>query len=128
MVPEYVLNDPRLVTKKVGGAEYKFWLGPQANRIARVRHGFDPPNMSEEELAAIDNVENVLRTLWVAHLPFEPDLPFEDFEVRFLAPDFELLTEAMTEIVERQFPKPKEKPAEGEDEEPKKTTRGSRKK
>ncbi len=113
---EQVLDDPRLVVAEIAGRKYEFWLNRRGYRIAKHQHGYDIEAKNDGE----DEVDSVFRLLWVAHLPFSPDLTFEDFEMRFLPHDYADLLAVMQRINEQQAgPKKEGDPA------PKKTKRAA---
>lgn len=101
-----VLEDPRLVKKEIGGRTWNLWLNRRGFRIAKNEYGYDAQNPPEE-----DEIDKVLRLLWIAALPFEPELSFDDFEMMFLAQDYAALVEAAQEINAKQTPE-----REGEEE------------
>lgn len=102
-----VLNDPRFVRKTIAGHEYEFWFCRRGYKIAKHAFSYDPEEPHEDE----DGIDSVLRSLWIAHLPFEPTLAFEDFEMRFLGMDYPDLLEAIREVNTRQTRQGKEEEA-----------------
>lgn len=96
-IPERVLSDPRLVKGTLGGKEYHFWLHRRGYRIAREKHGYDP------EAAPGDALDGILRFLWIAALPFAPDVSFDEFDLSITASEHEELVRLHNEVVERQI-------------------------
>lgn len=102
-LPDYVLDDPRLVTKDIGGRTYRFWLHRRAFLLAK-KHGYDPEKLDERDTDdPMAGAEDMVRLTWMAHLPFEPDLSFEEYDMRFLPQDYPLLGEVAAEIARLQM-------------------------
>jgi len=107
-------DDPRLIEKEIAGRAYKFFLCRRGYRIAKHKWGYDYENPPDGE----EEVDTILRMLWVAQLPFSPELSFDEFEMRFLTPDYPVLLEVTREIREKQTRQ------DEEGDPPKKTGRG----
>ena len=115
-----VLKDPRLVTVEHNGEKLHFWHHRRMYDIAK-NHGYDPDN-AESEDSIFQVAEDVMRYLWMCHLAFEPDMPFEEFDIMFLPADYAKLGKVAAEISEKQIPKVEA------NEEPKKAKGQSKKK
>lgn len=97
-MPDFVLSDPRLVRREIGGREYTFWLHRRSFLLAK-EHGYDPSSLEEADPNdPLVGAEAIIRLAWMAYLPFEPELSFEEFDMRFLPQDYPLLAEAAESI------------------------------
>lgn len=115
-------DDPRVVTMEHGGETLRFWWHRRAVQTAKDKHGYEPPEVDEEKAEEVlgGDTEYFLRQLWIAHLSFEPDMTFEDFDMKFLSSDYRKLGKALAEIQDKQFPKIESEPvknAEAQDSE-----------
>jgi len=100
-----ILKDPRLVKKKIGGKEYKFWFHRAGSKIALDDHGYDMENAGDDidvEAATLqDTFDLAMRQLWIAHLIFE-NVSYEEFDLRFLPSDGQDLADAYAEMLKKQ--------------------------
>lgn len=98
-----ILSDPRLVTKTIGGREYKFWLHRAAMRIALDEYGFDLLNFRVEE--GSNDIQTVfdlaMRHLWIGQLLFNR-VSFDEFDLQFLSSDGQDLADAYSEMMKKQ--------------------------
>lgn len=99
-----VLDDPRMVEREIAGKTWKFWLCRRGFRIAKDNYGYDPAELTDGD----DDLDRVVRLLWLAHLPFAPSLPYDDFEIQFLSGDYAALVSAAQEINAKQTSAAKE--------------------
>lgn len=101
-----VLKDPRLVTMDHNGEKLHFAYSRRAVQIAEQNHGYNEERALEQASsatgAASSYIENVLRLLWVCHLPFEPDLTFEEFDSMFFPVDYAKLGKAWNDVMTKQ--------------------------
>lgn len=126
MKQEYkrLLTDPRLVTVKHNGEDLHFWYHRRGALLAE-KHGYtgdieSDVNVSEAEEFGV----SVLRFLWICHLPFAPEMSFDEFDMMFLPSDYRMLGMASSEVVRLQLPKSDA----GDEAEPKKTRGRAKKK
>ena len=104
MQPVPPVDDPRVVTRTFGGKTYQFWFCWIGRRTAKEVDGFDITKQDPAEDDDLDaQMESVYRSLWVCHLPFAPDMAFEDFASRFAFSDFADLQDALSEVAARQL-------------------------
>lgn len=100
-----ILNDPRLVTLKHNGEDLHFWNHRRGLLLAE-RHGYTGDLKKDVDIATVDSFgETLLRFMWVCHLPFDPDMTFDEFDMLFLVEDYAKLGTAAAEVVNRQLPK-----------------------
>lgn len=107
-----ILNDPRLVTLKHNGEDLHFWYHRRGSLIAE-KHGYTGDIENEVEGVTAEHFgDRLLRFMWICHLPFDPDMSFDEFDLMFLPGDYAKLGSACAEVVNHQLPKPEKESGE----------------
>jgi hypothetical protein len=76
IVPKAVLSDPRLIKHTLLDREFLFWFCLQGQLAAKAQ-GYDAESLDLEDDA--DDIDRTLRFLWIGHLPFSPDMTYDEF-------------------------------------------------